>query len=90
MEASAHFAAQLPDLVRGIYYEGWDPSRVPEKYDVDEFADRFARAAIISNKYVPRAAAAVAAVLPRHLSPGHMDKILDQLPAAFRDLLNPY
>ena len=30
VEASAHFAAQLPDLIRGIFYAGWNPSAVPE------------------------------------------------------------
>ena len=32
VEASAHFAAQLPDLIRGIFYAGWNPSAVPEKW----------------------------------------------------------
>ena len=35
VDESAQFAAQLPTLVRGIYYEGWDPSRVPVKMDGD-------------------------------------------------------
>ena len=26
VQASAHFAAQLPDLIRGIFYAGWNPS----------------------------------------------------------------
>lgn len=40
VEESAQFAAQLPMLVRGIYYEGWDPSKVPVKIDRGEFMAR--------------------------------------------------
>jgi uncharacterized protein (DUF2267 family) len=29
VDASAHLAAQLPELLRGVFYDGWDPSRVP-------------------------------------------------------------
>ncbi|WP_432971419.1 DUF2267 domain-containing protein [Dactylosporangium sp. CA-233914] len=37
---SANFAACLPMLVRGLYYEGWEPSRVPVKMNRDEFRER--------------------------------------------------
>ncbi|RSD11633.1 DUF2267 domain-containing protein [Amycolatopsis eburnea] len=26
VEAAAHFATQLPELLRGVYYEGWTPA----------------------------------------------------------------
>lgn len=29
VEVCAHFAAQLPEVMRGIYSEGWDPRQVP-------------------------------------------------------------
>jgi uncharacterized protein (DUF2267 family) len=40
VEEAAHLSAQLPMLVRGIFFEGWDPSRVPQKMDRDEFFTR--------------------------------------------------
>jgi uncharacterized protein (DUF2267 family) len=43
VEESAQLAAQLPMLVRGLYYDGWDPSRVPIKMNRDEFMERVRR-----------------------------------------------
>ena len=40
VDQSAKLAAQLPMLVRGIYYDGWDPSRVPVKMHRAEFEAR--------------------------------------------------
>jgi uncharacterized protein (DUF2267 family) len=36
-------AAQLPELPRGVFYDGWNPSRVPLKYGRPEYVARFAR-----------------------------------------------
>jgi uncharacterized protein (DUF2267 family) len=40
IDESAQFAAPLPTLIRGIYYEGWDPHQVPVKMDGAEFLRR--------------------------------------------------
>jgi uncharacterized protein (DUF2267 family) len=40
VEQSAHFAAQLPMVIRGMFYEGWEPSHVPQKMSGDEFRQR--------------------------------------------------
>ncbi|MEU1466388.1 DUF2267 domain-containing protein [Streptomyces sp. NPDC005727] len=40
VEETADLGAQLPMLVRGLYYDGWDPSRVPVKMNRAEFLDR--------------------------------------------------
>jgi uncharacterized protein (DUF2267 family) len=40
VDEAAQLAAQLPVLVRGIYYEGWDPSRVPVRMDRGQFMQR--------------------------------------------------
>jgi uncharacterized protein (DUF2267 family) len=38
VDETAQLAAQLPIFIRGVFYEGWDPSRTPERYrDVATF-----------------------------------------------------
>lgn len=40
VEEIAQFGAQLPTLIRGIYYDGWKPSETPVKMDREEFLTR--------------------------------------------------
>lgn len=44
---SAHMSAQLPELLRGVWYEGWVPARVPVRHGVAAFIDQFAEQARI-------------------------------------------
>ncbi|MGK5440879.1 DUF2267 domain-containing protein [Micromonospora sp. URMC 105] len=37
VQESAEFAAQLPVLLRGIYFDGWQPDSVPIKLNRDDF-----------------------------------------------------
>lgn len=37
---AAHFSAQLPMLLRGVFYEGWVPAKTPMRMSVSEFLDR--------------------------------------------------
>jgi uncharacterized protein (DUF2267 family) len=89
VEAAAHFAAQLPELLRGVYYEGWNPSAVPDKYDAQIYMARFAREATISVQDVPRATAATTAAVRLHLPGSQVDKALDLLPKDIYWLLQP-
>ncbi|KAA0081682.1 DUF2267 domain-containing protein [Mycolicibacterium sp. P9-64] len=89
VEAAAHFAAQLPDLIRGVFYAGWDPSAVPVKYNVESYTVRFAREANIAVQDVNKAAAATTAALGHFLPAAQIDKALDHLPAEIRILLTP-
>src|SRR5659263_201271 len=41
VDEAAQLAAQLPELIRGIYYEGWNPSSTTVRYrDLADFLDR--------------------------------------------------
>lgn len=82
VDESAQLAAQLPDLIRGIYYEGWNPSATPVKYHgFTDFLDRVAADAELDGETsASYAVGAAAEVLRRHVSPGEIDDVRAQLP----------
>ena len=84
---AAHIAAQLPELLRGVFYEGWNPSKVPVKYGKDEYIARFAKDAQIHQTEVPRAGRLVTAAFSKHLSPGAVNEAFGALPAEIRRLV---
>lgn len=84
---SAHVAAQLPTILRGVYFEGWDPSEVPVRMHLDAFVSRFAAEAHVARTEVPKVTWAVSSALDRRL--GGLDKILNRFPAELRALLVP-
>jgi uncharacterized protein (DUF2267 family) len=86
---AAHFAAQLPDLLRGVFYEGWNPSKVPVRYGRDGYVTRFARESGIREQDVPRAASLMTRMVRRHVSGGLLDEALEVLPAELRRLVEP-
>lgn len=89
VQASALFAAQLPDLIRGMFYAGWDPDAVPDKYNSEVYVLRFAKEAGIAINDVGKAAAATTAAVARHLPAPQLDKTFGHLPADIRVLLQP-
>ncbi len=89
VEIAAHFAAQLPDLLRGVFFDGWNPSKVPRKYGRDEYVTRFAAEAGVRETDVRKAAGIVTAVCRQHMSEGVIAQMLGTLPADLRDLLDP-
>jgi uncharacterized protein (DUF2267 family) len=89
IDESAHLAAQLPHLLRGVFYEGFDPGHQPEKIrDRDGFLTRFAEGAGLADAgAAEQAAAAVTRVLRRHVTAGELDDVMVQLPPEIRELL---
>lgn len=89
VDVAAKLAAQLPTLIRGIYYEDWDPSRTPlPVHDVDAFLDRVAQEGRMGGETeASLAVTAVARVLRRHVSGGEIDEVLAVLPDKLRVLI---
>lgn len=88
VDECAHFAAQLPLLIRGIYYEGWDPSRVPlRERHREEFLARIDAEFQRGPRINPlRVAQAVLSVTARHISAGEAKQVHDRLPREIREL----
>ncbi|HTR15083.1 MAG TPA: DUF2267 domain-containing protein [Roseiarcus sp.] len=87
-EQAVHLGAQLPILVRGIYYEGWRPAQTPaNERQPAEFA------ALVAAQMPPqlgrealRVAKAVFGLLENELDWGETAKIIATLPAPLRGL----
>jgi len=84
VESAAHFGAQLPELLRGTFFEGWVPHRVPLRYDTGAFAARFATDARIALSDVPATIRALTNALRDLFSPGQLDHALALMPRALR------
>jgi uncharacterized protein (DUF2267 family) len=89
VDEAAQLAAQLPELVRGIYYEGWVPSRTPtSERSVDDFLRRIADEALLPGETeASYACSAAARVLRRHVSEGEIDDVVAVFPAELRVVL---
>ncbi len=77
VDEAAQLAAQLPVLIRGIYYEGWNPSKTPVKLrKPEEFIDRVQEAFTTDPLGdAPQAIAAVMKLLRVHVSRGEMEDV---------------
>jgi uncharacterized protein (DUF2267 family) len=87
-EQAVHLGAQLPLLVRGLYYEGWRLAAKPaDGRQPAEFA------ALVAAEMPPpfahdalRVTKAVFALLAKELDPGEIAKVVATLPAPLRSL----
>ncbi len=86
VDAAAHLGAQLPEVWRGIYYEGWVPGHLPVRYRAGDCLDRVATEAGIRPADAARAMSRVTEGLRSLFSPGTLEHALDQLPRDVREL----
>jgi uncharacterized protein (DUF2267 family) len=89
VEETAQLGAQLPHLLRGLYYESFNPTRQPVKLrDLEEFLDLLAeRAQLADGEEAVAAAVGATRVLRAHVSEGEFDDLMAQLPSEIRTLL---
>jgi uncharacterized protein (DUF2267 family) len=87
-ENAVHLAAQLPMLVRGLYYEGWRmaASQTRERTRADFLEHVRAELPRGSAIDANLAARAVFAVMWQKLDVGEVGKVLDLLPEELKDL----
>ncbi|MFD6282042.1 DUF2267 domain-containing protein [Streptomyces sp. NPDC060209] len=88
VDESAQFGAQLPTLLRGIYYEGWKPSETPLKMSKEEFFTRVRQGfpyAIEGD--TEQLARTVLKALQQHVSKGEWDDLKATFPASLAAIL---
>jgi uncharacterized protein (DUF2267 family) len=88
VEEVAQLGAQLPMLIRGFYYEGWDPTGKPLKdRHKEEFLARTEEQFRGDNLIDPeQVARAVFTVLADRVTEGEIEDVKHILPAEIQDL----
>ncbi|MGW6646292.1 DUF2267 domain-containing protein [Streptomyces iakyrus] len=88
VETAVQFGAQLPTLVRGVYYDGWRPADTPVKMSNEEFFARvrseFPYAVEGGDEKLVRT---VLKTLERHVSAGEWQHLKSRVPNSFAALL---
>ena len=88
VEEVAQLGAQLPMLIRGFYYEGWDPTGKPLRVrHKEQFLDQIEQQFKSDDRIDPeRVARAVFTVLANRVTEGEIEDVKCVLPAEIRDL----
>ena len=88
MAETAQSAAQLPMLIRGLYYEGWDPTGKPlRERRKEQFLAHIEQPFRRDDRIDPaRVARAVFTVLARRVTDGEIKDVKYVLPAEMWDL----
>jgi uncharacterized protein (DUF2267 family) len=86
VDEAAHLGAQLPMLVRGLYYEGWRPAGKPLKeHSRDAFLAHVEGEARNPNFQAEPAVRAVFGLLAERVSAGEIEDVKSSLPRPIRD-----
>ncbi|MEU6023712.1 DUF2267 domain-containing protein [Micromonospora sp. NPDC048871] len=81
VQECAQFSAQLPMLVRGLYFEGWQPEKVPIKLNREDFLQEVRQGFPYDTQGGPqRVVQVVLDTLRRHLSPGEWEDVRSTMP----------
>jgi len=87
LEEAVDLGAQLPLIVRGLFFEGWSPHRVPRKIrSKQKFLDELSEELLPYSYPVDWAVSHVFELLAHHCDPGEIADVIDQLPAEIKEL----
>lgn len=82
---------QLPTLLRGVYYEGWEPSETPRKANRAGFLEEIRRKFPFSmGENIEYLVGVILKALRKHISLGEAEDIKAELPKDIRSLLGQY
>jgi uncharacterized protein (DUF2267 family) len=86
-EEAVELGAQLPTVIRGLYYESWRPSRTPERIRSKQaFLDEITMKLLPRRHNPERVVQDVFALVAHHCDPGEISQVIDQLPADIKKL----
>ena len=90
VDEAAQLSAQLPLLIRGVFFEGWRPAHKPVKERrQDEFVAHVSESFALDTDADPQQITrSVLKVLGRHVDAGEMDSLRRVLPPAIQELLS--
>ena len=88
LNLAAHLGAQLPLMIRGVYYDQFEPGKMPSEFrSREEFIGEVAEWLSDSRPVDPEEAIrSVFRVLSRHISDGQISKVRDALPKSLRQM----
>jgi len=87
LEEAFELAAQLPLIIRGVYFEGYRPSHAPQKIRSKQMFFDGVAAKLQPHRVAPDAAVrAVFATLAHRCDAGEIADVIDQLPAELKEL----
>lgn len=87
VEEAVDLAAQLPIIVRGLYFEGWQPHKVPHKIQSrQQFVEETLAHLLPRTLPAERAIRDVFALLAHHCDPGEIADVIAQLPTELKEL----
>ncbi|MEV5458975.1 DUF2267 domain-containing protein [Streptomyces cellulosae] len=88
VETAVQFGAQLPTLVRGVYYDGWKPAESPVRMSNDEFLARVRSEFPYAVEGGPeKLVRTVLKTMALHVSAGEWEHVKARVPNAFAALL---
>jgi uncharacterized protein (DUF2267 family) len=85
---AAHLGAQLPLVIRGVYYDQFEPGKMPSEFRsrddfVAEIGEWLSDTRPVDTEEAIRS---VFRVLSRHISEGQINKVRDALPKSLRHM----